>query len=495
MLVVSWLRTLAMISLLGAQALPAQEVEIWQSANDGARLARRPTISFAPRTEKDFPGFKIDAAVRHQAMIGFGASFQEAGMICLNSLEPDRRDQVMQALFDPVQGAGFTAMKTVLGATDFMSAGPFFSYDETPGDVQMKSFSIARDLAVNGLVPYIKQAQRYGKIILQATMDYPPDWMLVDVKKNQDIDPKYYDALALYYLRYVQAYKKEGITVDYLSLFNEPTGYTNIPYAKIGELLKHHVGPLFHRSEVTTRLILGEHWDRTGAAKNYPIILDDPEASRYLSVIAYHGYDWRSQAVAPTRKNGYANDEFSRIAELRKKYRLLPLWMTEVCYWNGGTPWAKPLPRYEFSDGDFWGNQILNDIEAGAAGWTYWNMILDQNGGPWLVSEVHHDGELNQQHPVVIINRETHAVSYTGLYYYLAHFSKFVRPGAVRIGTSGTIEGVRCVTFAGPQGRLVSEILNSNETETEVRLTDGDKTLLLRLPGISITTCQWTHRD
>ncbi|HVT72081.1 MAG TPA: hypothetical protein VHD61_03020 [Lacunisphaera sp.] len=495
MLAAPRLRLLGVFFLLGVRAWSGQEVELWQSADNGARLARLPGASFAPGEAAGLPAFRIDPAVRHQAMIGFGASFQEAGMICLNSLDAEARDRVLQALFDPVQGAGFTAMKTVLGATDFMSAGPFFSYDDTPGDREMKFFSIGRDLAANGLVPYIKHAQRYGNFILQATMDYPPDWMLVDVKTNQDIDPQYYDALALYYLRYVQAYKKEGITIDYLSLFNEPTGYTQIPYARIGELLKKHVGPLFHRSEVATRLILGEHWDRSGAARNYPVVLDDPEASRYLSAIAYHGYDWRAQAVAPIPKNGYANDEFARIAALHKKYRLLPLWMTEVCYWNGGTPWAKPLPRYEFADGDFWGNQILNDLEAGAAGWTYWNMILDQNGGPWLVSEVHHDGEQNQQHPVVIIDRETHTVSYTGLYYYLAHFSKFIRPGFVRVDTAGAMPGVRCATFSGPHGLLVAEILNSNATETEVRLVAGGQTLLLRVPGVSITTCQWTHRE
>lgn len=490
-----WVGLCSAIALLGTQPLFAQEVELWQSADSGARLARLPSVSFATDAATDSPGFTVDASKRHQAMIGFGASFLESGMICLNTLEKEKRDEVLQALFDPVQGAGFSAMKTVLGATDFMPAGPFFSYNDTPGDVEMKSFSIERDRAATGLVTYIKHAQRYGKFILQGTMDYPPDWMLVDLEQNQDVDPKYYDALALYYLRYVQAYKQEGITVDYLSLFNEPTGYTKIPYAKIRDLLKNHVGPLFHQNAATTRLILGEHWDRTGAAKNYPVVLDDPDANRYLSAIAYHGYDWRGQAVSPTKKNGYANDEFNRIAELRKKYRLLPLWMTEVCYWNGGTPWAKPLPRYEFADGDFWGNQILSDIEAGAAGWTYWNMILDQDGGPWLVSEIHHDGEHNQQHPVVIIDRRTHAVTYTGLYYYLAHFSKFVRPGFVRVETSGAIDGVRCATFAGPKGLLVTQIVNSNEAETEVRLIENGKTLRLRVPGISITTCRWTRLD
>ena len=92
------------------------------------------------------------------------------------------------------------------------------------------------------------------------------------------------------------------------------------------------------------------------------------------------------------------------------------------------------LPRYDFEDGDFWGTQIFNDLEAHASAWIYWNMILDEKGGPWSVSYVHGNPDPNIQHPVVIIDREKMKVMYTGLYYYLTHFSKFVRPGAVRVG-------------------------------------------------------------
>ena len=96
--------------------------------------------------------FRVDEKVTYQTMVGFGASFLEAGMICLNSLDPSSHESVLRALFDPKEGAGFTAMKTVIAGTDFMSAGPWYTYDDTPGDVELKHFSIARDLGPNGLI-------------------------------------------------------------------------------------------------------------------------------------------------------------------------------------------------------------------------------------------------------------------------------------------------------------------------------------------------------
>ncbi len=477
--------------VLGADLAPAQEVAVYRSSESGERLTQLPGVAFAAGAPAAKPDFKINESAQLQRMIGFGASFNEAGMISLNSLDPTAQEKVLESLFDVEKGAGFSAMKTVIGGTDFMSAGPFFTYNDTPGDVEMKHFSIARDLEPNGLVPYIKRAKKYGHFILQATMDYPPDWMLMDVNTNQDVNEKYYDALSLYFLRYLQEYEKQGIKIDYLSPFNEPMGYTKIPYKKIGVLIKNHLGPLLHQSGLPTRLQLSDNIDRRTALRDFPQALDDPEVFRYISGLAYHGYDWRQQSIRPAKEAGYPYEEFKAIAELRRRYRTLPLWMTEICHYAGGTPWAKPLPRYEFEDGDWWGQQLFSDIEAGAAGWTYWNMILDQTGGPWLVSIVHGDPENNAQQPVVIINRETKEVTYTGLYYYLAHFSKFVRPASTRIASPGKVDGVRCLAFKHADGRIVTQLLNSNQAETKVTVSWKDKTLEISLPAISLTTCVW----
>jgi len=454
----------------------AQEVRVYVTSQSGDRLAAKPALQFGPAAGGGV-SFSIDEKVRDQEIVGFGASFLESGAICLNSLETAQQEEVLRALFDPEKGAGFTAMKTDIAGSDEMPAGPFYSYNDKAGDVGMKSFSIERDLAANGLIPYIKRARPYGKFVIQATMDYPPDWMLFDVDKHQDVNPQYFDALALYYLRYLQEYQKQDIFIDYISLFNEPLIYTKIPASKIRDLLRDHVGPLFAKEGVQTRIQPCEYNDRPRAGKFWPVILDDPQARKYASAILYHGYGFK---------------DFDKIAALHKRYPDLPLWMTEVCHaYEAGTPKSMSLPNRDYADGDFWGTQIFRDLESGTSAWIYWNMILDEKGGPWSISPVHGNPDPNVQHPVVIIDRQKKEVTYTGLYYYLAHFSKFVRPGAVRVGATGSVSGVRCLAFQSKDGGMVAEVMNSRKQASSVKLNWHNQTVNLDLPALSITTCLW----
>jgi glucosylceramidase len=472
-------RFITIVSLVTLPRLLAgQTVEWIVSSRSGDRLAQKPALHFQ-RDARGGAVFHIDERSRRQRIAGFGASFLEAGMVCLNSLDPAAREDVFKALFDPDAGAGFSAMKTVIAGTDFMSAGPWYTYDDVPGDIQLKHFSIQRDLGTNGLVTYIHHARRYGRFALQATMDYPPDWMLVEVnnRANQDIDPKYYEALTLYYLRYLQEYAKQGIIIDYLSLFNEPGTYTKISYEKIRDLLKNHVGPRLAKEGLLTKIMLSEACNRNDAHRLYPKALEDPEVLKYVAALPYHGYDCAN---------------FDKIAELHARYPDLPLWMTEHCHYKMDVPKVENLPRYDFEDGDFWGNQIVSDLEAGASAWIYWNMVLDEKGGPCLVSPVHGNPEFNVQHPVVIVNRQTKKVTYTGCFYYLAHFSKFVRPGSIRVGTVGSVSGVRCIAFLTPEKSLVAQLLNHSDKETEATLVWRDQALSVKLPPVSITTCRWS---
>jgi glucosylceramidase len=471
-------RAVLIVVLCCAPAL-AQEAQIYVSSQAGDRLAAKPAAHFAPGSGVVVPGlkFQINEGVTYQKIAGFGASFMEAGLMVINTLPPQQQEEVLRAMFDPKEGAGFTAMKTPIAGTDFMSAGPFYTYDPVPGDVEMKHFSIARDLGPNGVITYIKRARKYGNFVLQAPMDYPPDWMLFNPDTNQDVNPKYYDALARYYLRYLQEYQKNGVFIDYLSLFNEPDVYTKIPYKEITVLLRDHVAPMLERSGLKTHLMLSEAPDRDDAFTNYPILMDDPGTRKYVAAMPYHGYDFK---------------EYSKVGELHRRYPDVPLWMTEVCYaYEAGTPKSFALPRYEFEDGDFWGQQIFNDLENYASAWIYWNAVLDEKGGPWSVSYIHGNPDPNIQHPVIIINRQTHQVTYTGLYYFLAHFSKFVRPGAVRVETTGNYPGVRVISFKTPEGKIVSELMNSRKEDVEIAVVDSGRTLALKLPAVSITTAIW----
>ena len=481
-------RNIALVSCLFFTTLGgsagAQTAKVVVSSLAGDRLSVKPDLKFSvavpsAKTRRTVT-FEINDAVKFQKIDGFGASLMEAGIITLNTLPYDKQEEVLRALFDAKNGAGFTAMKTPLAGTDFQSAGPWFTYDDTPGDVALNNFSVERDFAPTGVGTYILRARQYGTFALQAPMDYPPDWMLYDVKKHQDIPPKYYPALAKYFVKYLEEYKKRGITVDYLSIFNEPEEvYTKIKYPEIRVLLRDFVGPALKQSGLSTKMMISVAPERLVAYKRYPVVLDDPEVRKFVSAVGYHGYDFK---------------HFDKIAELEKRYTDLPFWMDELCYaYEAGYPKNKKLPIYEFADGDVWGNIIFNDLEAGTSAWLYWNAILDETGGPWAVSPVHGNPDPNIQHPVVIINKTTHQITYTGIYYYLAHFSKFVRPGAVRVETTGQATGIRVMSFQTTEGGIVAQVLNSNSTDAKINLVYKGRALELNTPAQSISTLQWNE--
>jgi glucosylceramidase len=471
--------------LANVQCQKPKEFKIitYSSSQEGDRLTKLTGISFTEKKDVDLPAIIIDTASRYQKIDGFGATFNEAGMICLNSLNAGSKDSVLRNLFDPESGAGYTLMKSPITACDFSSAGQWYTFDDTPGDTSMTHFSIERDLGPNGQVTFIKDAFRFGKFAIESPMDFAPDWMYFGLKDGEkNIKPEYYKALAKYYSKFIQAYAEQGITIDYLNLFNEAHNkwYSNVTYEVMGELIKSYVVPRLKADGLSTKIQLGETSDRPEALAKFPPVLSDPDIKKNVHSLTVHGYDW---------------DKFSTITELHNKFPDLPIWMTEVCYVTGslfpsGGP--KKSPVYEFSDGEFWGNMIMNDMKNWISGWVYWNMILDQNGGPWLVSVPHGDPDPNQQHPVVIIDRDTKKVTYTGLYYYLAHFSKFVKPGAYRINTTGGSQQLNFAGFQNEDGTIVLNIINNGD-ETDCKVLWKNKMAIQKVKKHSITTLLWNN--
>jgi glucosylceramidase len=447
---------------------------VYSSSIDGDRLTKTENVPFRQKNESSLPVINVDEKTHYQIIDGFGATFNEAGMICLNSLDSDAQDKVLRMLFDPESGAGYTLMKSPIAACDFASAGPWYTYNDIPGDTSMKHFTIERDLRPNGLIPFIKKASGYGKFEIESPMDFAPDWMYYGLKHGEKIiKPEYYDALASYYSKYLQAYAASGVTINYLILFNESDnvnpnqGYSDVTYKVMGEMIKNHVVPRLLADGLPTKIQLGETCFRYDGLLKFPVVLDDPQAKKYISKLAVHGYDW---------------DKFSSLTDLHNRYPDLPIWMTEVCYVK--------LPVYEFSDGEYWGNTIMNDMKNWVSGWIYWNMILDQDGGPWLTSPEHSDPDNNHQHPVVIINRNTKEVTYTGLYYYLAHFSKFVKPGAYRINCTGGSEQLNFAGFRNTDGSIVLNVINNGD-DTTCKISWNKKMTIQKLKAHSITTVRW----
>ena len=465
------------------------DISVYSSSEDGDRLTRKADVHFTADIKSLLPVITIDEGKRFQKIEGFGATFNEAGMICINSLDNIAQDKVFKMLFEADSGAGFTLMKSPIAACDFASAGPWYSYNDTPNDTTMSHFNIERDLGPNGLIPFIKKASGFGKFGIETTMDFAPDWMYFSLKNGEKhIKPLYYAALAKYYSKYIKAYADNGISLGYLNPFNEPENswYSNITYKAIGELIKDFIIPQFAADGITTKIQLCETSNRPEAIRKFPVILDDPEIRKYISTLTVHGYDW---------------DKFSSLTDLHNKYPDLPIWQTEVCYARvGNLPTNEPpggpdhLPVFDFSDGEFWGNMIMNDIKNQVSAWIYWNMILDQDGGPWLVSPEHGDPDDNRQHPVVIINRNTLEITFTGLYYYLAHFSRFIRPGAWHIDCTGGSDKLNFAGFLNSDNSIVLNIIN-NGNETSCKISWNKKMVIQELKSHSITTLKWKNHE
>jgi len=494
------------------------------SSLDGLRLSHQPNV---PWEEGQQAPASVDASIevdireRFQIMRGFGASFLESGAINLNKLPKAKQTELMDELFSE-KGAHLSAMKAPIPSDDFFAAGPWYTYDDTPGDVNLTHFSIQRDLKPNGTLNFVLRAKEHGfNGYIQSYMDFPPDWMLKGkLPDHATVNPKYYDVMANYFAKFVQAYAEHNVTINYLSMFNEPIdSYTNITAREMSKLLGNHVGPLFDKLGLRprTKLTSAGLATRASAGQQVPRVMADHRARKYMDHIAYHGYDCQFNCSK-------GRQMYDVIMDLHRRWPELEVWMTEICYaYNGDDPdckqastminctdWprdpklAPPLPRFPFEDGRIWGSRIASDIKAGVSGWIYWNLILDMTGGPFLYSPSHADYGKNLQQAVVHVDPEKAEYRLTGLFWYLAHFSKFVRPGMVRIGTEvhtlqmppgyiaeGTT-GIEAVSFANST-HVVAQLMNHDLKSAAVTLHSQGKAAVLQLPAASITTASWLY--
>jgi O-glycosyl hydrolase len=561
------LRALAMfVAVAGAADGAPSPIASTVSASAGQRLQPQPPLAWtAGACPTSRPHVHLHADKPMQTMGGFGASMTESSAINLNSLPTSAQQKLLELLYGPT-GVRFSAMKATMLSNDFAAQAPWSTYDDSVGDVALTNFSIARDLRANGSLTLIKRALAAGFAgTIQAYMDYPPDWMLIGKNAttgdNGTVRVEYYDVLAHYYAKYVSAYADHGVHIDFLECFNEPyDSYTDMSPTQLATFLGKHVGPLFSRLGLhpRTKLTYGGQAERFMAADFVPKVIGDAAASRYMDVIAYHGYDCQFEDDGSCTD---ARQNYSAIASLYERYPSRPLWMTEICYaYNGDDPncthsatmkyctdyprsprlnKGMKLPREDFGDGATWGHRIVEDVKAGASGWIYWNLLLNQDGGPFLLSPGHADAPGNWQHPVVVVDGAEFRP--TGLFYFLGHFSKFVRPGARRLPVDDATlpEGISTVAFRAPtaaeeaaatpsvgvtngRGRLsdakvipqtraekdkeeeappppppsmVVQLVNKGHEAQTVAVCSaaGDHYADMKLPAVSITTAQWSE--
>jgi len=464
-------------------------VEVYETSAGGNKLSK---IAVTTPSEEAI-NIKILPEQKFQIITGFGGSFTESSAWLLNQLSKENRDMILQAYFGS-EGARYSLTRTHINSCDFSLSN--YSYAPVEGDKELKSFSIDEDR--DDLIPMIKEAMAIsedGFKILSSPWTAPP-WM----KDNKDwrggkLLPEYYDSWALFFSKYLDAYKKEGIDIWGVTVENEPLGNNNnwesMHYTpeEMLHFVVHHLGPKLEKDGHDIKILAYDQNRDEELEKWANVIYNDEAGLKYFDGFAVHWYastyDWFSKALIHTHElapNKYLiQSEACVDAEV-------PKWKDDAWYWSKeatdwGWDWApeeqkhlhpKYVPVYRYA------RDIIGCLNSWVDGWIDWNMVLDTQGGPnwfenWCVAPV-------------IVNPEIDEVYITPIYYALTHFSKFIRPGATRIGFENQDKSLMVTAAQNPDGTIAVVILNMNEEPKNINLSLGDATADLRVSEKAIQT-------
>ena len=403
----------------------------------------------------------IDDKKTYQTFIGFGGAFTEAAAYTLSRV-PERREEVLKAYFDPEKGLGYTMGRVHIHSCDFALGNYTYVKD---GDVSLESFDISRDY--KWVIPMIKDAEKAAgqKISLLASPWSPPAWMKTNNEMNNGgkLLPQYAQTWADYMCRFLTEYKKAGLDMWALTVQNEPEAvqsWDSCIYTGEEErdFVKNHLGPaLFANGHGDVKLCIWDH-NRDIIVRRAEAVYSNPEAAKYVWGTAFH---W------------YCSNEFENVGRVHELYPEKHLIFSEGCLEGGlkhGVWWA----------GEHYAVQIIGDLSNWTEAYLDWNLVLDETGGPNHVK--------NFCDAPVILDTRTKEAHYNLSYYYIGHFSKFIRPGAVRVGLDCGAEGIKAVAFKNTGGSIAAVILNRSDNGRSLNLNAAGQSVDFELPGHSIVT-------
>jgi glucosylceramidase len=421
-------------------------------------------------TWQEPPGVRIitiDPATTFQEIEGFGASLTDSSAwliyVFLNASE---RQAVLTDLFDPDDGIGLSYLRQPIGASDFRRAE--YTYDDRPSgqtDYNLNYFSIAYD--ENYIIPTLEQILSINpNVKIMGSPWSPPAWMKTSGQigwgnLKSDVYPTY----ANYFVKFIQAYAAHGISIDAVTLQNEPyyepgsyAGCRMEPDDQI-KLVK-EMGPAFANNNISTKILVWDHnWDNTDFSLS---VLADSTARAYIDGVAWHHYGGNVSAQT-TVHNAYPDKS---------------TYFTEGSdgTWNDGGFDADLIRNGIF---------VVDTIRNWARTIVKWNLALDQNNGPKIA------GGCDTCYGVVTINRSSRQVTPRPHYYALGHASKFLRPGAVRIACADG--NIRTVAFKNTDGSLVLYAVNSNTSGDTLKLEWNGQWVVSAVPARSIMTFRWDN--
>jgi glucosylceramidase len=449
-----------------------RDVTVYTTAKDGGlRLAVAGTQKFKPVGQpKETQTFVfVDPSKTYQTFLGIGGAITDASAETYFKLPKQKQDEILKAYYDPVGGIGYTLARTNIHSCDF-SSGSYTYIRE--GDKELKSFSVEHDRQAR--IPLIKQAMAAtgGKLSLFASPWSPPAFM----KDNNDmlhggkLREDHHQAWASYFAKFVKAYQKEGIPVWGITIQNEPMAtqkWESCIFTAEAErdFLKKYLGPTMKREGLADIKIIAWDHNRDLIYQRASTILDDREAAKYVWGIGFHWYEpWSGGEMM-----------FDNVRLVHDTYPGTNLLFTEGC--------ADAYDAKKTSDwtmGELYGQSMIRDFNCGTVGWTDWNILLDETGGP------NHVG--NFCFAPVHADTRTGEVTYLNSYYYIGHFSKFIRQGAKRVASSPSRSSLQSTSFRNPDGSVATVVMNKGETRVDYLLWLNGNAAEISCPPRSIQT-------
>ena len=406
----------------------------------------------------------VDPAKRAQTILGIGGALTDASAETFAKIPPAKQQEVIDAYYNPTKGIRYSLGRTNIHSCDFSSAS--YTY-VTEGDKELKSFSVDHDKRYR--IPFIKRAiAATGRgLTVYGSPWSPPAFMKTnnDMLHGGKLKPEFYQSWANYYTKFIKAYEAEGIPIWGITIQNEPMAtqtWESCIYSAEDErdFLKNYLGPTMRRAGLGEKKILGWDHNRDLIYQRVSTLLGDPEAARYLWGIAFHWYEpWSGGQMM-----------FDNVKLVHETFPDKPLLFTE------GTPASYDAARiHDWSLGEQYGYSMINDFNSGAVGWTDWNVLLDEEGGP------NHVG--NFCFAPIHADTKTGELTYINSYYYIGHFSKFIRPAARKIACSPSRSALLATAFVNPDRTVSTVVMNKTDQKIPYFLwVDGNAAEVSSLP-------------
>lgn len=410
----------------------------------------------------------VDPTKTFQTFMGIGGAITDASAEVFATLSSAKQQEFLDAYYSKSKGIGYTLARTNIHSCDF-SSGSYTYVNE--GDAELNSFSIEHDKKFR--IPLIKKAQQTaGKLTLYASPWSPPAFMKTtgSMLQGGSLKPEFYQAWANYYVKFIQAYEKEGMPIWGLSVQNEPMAkqrWESCIYSAEQErdFLKNNLGPTLEKAGLGTKKIIVWDHNRDLMFQRAATIFDDPAASKYAWGMGFHWYEsWSG-----------GQQMYENVKKVQEAYPTKNLIFTEGCAESFNPE------KYQFwNNGEKYGTSMINDFNNGTVAWTDWNILLDEQGGP------NHVG--NFCFAPVHANTKTGELIYTPSYYYIGHFSKFIQPEAKRISSVASRSQLLTTSFQNPDKSRVTVVMNSSDAAVSYFLYLNDQAATLTIPAHAIQT-------